>query len=332
MEFRPGVWHPPKAPQLDTVYARNQVLADATKIDVGGVGPEDVAVDADGHVIVGLEDGRIVRCDVTEATRETIANTGGRPLGLELGRNGELIICDSDRGLLCLDANGDLRVLVSKIDGVPFRFTNNASVADDGTIYFTDSSQHFGIADYKLDLIEHAGTGRLLAHRPNGETEVLLQGLHFPNGVALDAHEDYLLVVETGMYSISKYWLSGSKAGAYEPFVENLPGFPDNLSRHEGVFWVAIPSLRDRLLDRLMPHAWVRRMVARLPAWAHPRLARHGFALGFDSSGRVVHNLQDETGRVAVVTGVRQHDHRVYLGNLVDTSIAVHELDVATSF
>ena len=39
------------------------------------------------------------------------------------------------------------------------------------------------------------------------------------------------------MYRIQKYWLKGDKAGTSEIFVENLPGFPDNVSSNEeGIF------------------------------------------------------------------------------------------------
>ena len=35
------------------------------------------------------------------------------------------------------------------------------------------------------------------------------------------------------MYRIQKYWLCGDKAGTAEIFIENLPGFPDNVSSNE---------------------------------------------------------------------------------------------------
>ena len=65
------------------------------------------------------------------------------------------------------------------------RICNNAAVAADGTIYFSDSTQRFDLEYYTADLIEHSGTGRLLRRTPDGEVDVLLDGLHFANGVAL---------------------------------------------------------------------------------------------------------------------------------------------------
>ncbi len=326
MEFRPIVWRPPTAPRLDGDFAVNHRLAQAERLDVGGVGPEDVVVDDRGNVFTGLEDGRIVRVPLSGGPAETIANTGGRPLGIEFDHNGGLVICDAYKGLLGLSDQGELRTLVDTFEGEQLVFTNNAAVAADGTIYFTDSSRRHPIARYKLEILEHSGTGRLFAYRPGGQTELLLDGLQFANGVALDPAEEYLLVVETGTYSIKRLWLSGARAGEHETFVDNLPGFPDNLSCYEGTFWVALPSLRDRLLDNMLPRPWLRNIVARLPEAFHPRVKRHGFAVGLDTTGRVVHNLQDAGGGVAVVTGVRQHGDKLYLGSLTDTSIAVYDL------
>jgi sugar lactone lactonase YvrE len=306
----------------------NCKLARVERLDVGGAGPEDVVVDARGNVYSGLEDGRIVRVPPSGGPAETIANTGGRPLGIELDHDGGLVICDADRGLLSLSDQGVLRTLVDTFEGERLLFTNNAALAADGTIYFTDSTRRHPIARYKLEILEHSGTGRLFAHRPDGRTELLLDGLQFANGVALDPAEEYVLVVETGTYSIKRLWLSGARAGEHETFVDNLPGFPDNLSCYEGTFWVALPSLRDRLLDKMLPHPWLRNIVARLPDVFHPRVKRHGFAVGLDASGRVAHNLQDAGGGVAVVTGVRQHGGKLYLGSLTDTAIAVYDLNL----
>jgi hypothetical protein len=48
--------------------------------------------------------------------------------------------------------------------------------------------------------------------------------------------------------------------------------------------------------------------------------------LGIDEAGKVVHNLQDPSGRVAHLTGAREHDGRLFMGSLHDAAIAVIEL------
>ena len=222
---------------------------------------------------------------------------------------------------------GELETLVDRFAGVPLVFTNNAAVAADGTIYFTDASRRYGIEAYKKDLLEHSGTGRLFARRPDGRVDPVMEGLQFANGVALAPDESYLLVAETGTYRIRKLWLTPDRPGQDEVFVDNLPGFPDNLSTGDGVFWVAIPSPRDKVLDALLPRPWLRHIVVRLPDELQPQPKRHGFVLGFDAAGRVVHNLQDPSGRVALSTGAREHQGRIYVGSLSEPTVAVYELN-----
>jgi sugar lactone lactonase YvrE len=331
--FRPEAWKPPPAPGLVGDYQSNDRLAAAELLPVGGDGPEDVVLDPKGRIYTGLADGRIVRLPAAGGEPEVLADTGGRPLGLELDPRGRLVICDAEKGLLRLAPGGELKTLVDGFEGTPFKFTNNAALAADGTIYFTDASRRYDIATYKQDLLEHSGTGRLFARRPDGRVDLMLEGLQFANGVALGPDERYLLVAETGAYRIRRLWLTPDRPGQDEIFADNLPGFPDNLSTGDGIFWVAIPSPRDRILDALLPWPWLRHLVVRLPDRLQPRPKRHGIVLGFDAAGRVVHNLQDPSGRVSLVTGARQHGARLYLGSLSEPTIAVLDLpsDTATS-
>ncbi len=319
----PGQWRPPAAPGLTGPYEANSDLALDERWEVPGVGPEDVVVGAGGAVYTGVEDGRILRFLPDGRGPEVIAETGGRPLGVEMDGLGRLIICDADKGLLRLGGDGTLETLVDSFEGSPLRFTNNAAVAADGTIYFSDSSR-FGIGDYRADLLEHRPNGRLLAYEPeSGETRLLLDELFFANGVALAEDESFVLVAETASYRIARLWLSGPRAGERDFFVENLPGFPDNLSRGPtGVFWVALPGPRDAMLDWLLPRPRLRALVAKLPERFQPQPKRFGFVVGFDAGGNVVHNLQDPTGAFAMVTGVREHDGWLYAGSLTERAVA----------
>ena len=138
-------------------------------------------------------------------------------------------------------------VLSDSYGGSRFIFCNNAAVAADGTIYFTDSSTKFGFEHWRGDLLEHRPTGRLFRRDPDGTLTVLLDGLAFANGVALAADESFVVVAETAGYALRRVWLTGERAGPAEPFGPTLPGFPDNISTGEdGNIWVAIASPRDR--------------------------------------------------------------------------------------
>jgi sugar lactone lactonase YvrE len=326
--LRPARWQPPAASER----AARRAGARAFELEVialPATSSEDVLVDEQGRVLTAVDDGRILRVSADGHQISTIATTGGRGLGLEFHPDGGLVVCDVQRGLLRVwpdeadPAGSRVEVLVGDIDGVPMRFCNNSAVAADGTIYFTDSSRHFGVAEYKADLLEHAGTGRLLCYRPDGTVTVLLDGLDFPNGVALAADGTFLLFAQTGSYRIERLWLSGPRHGEREPFVDNLPGFPDNLALgSDGLFWVALPSTRNRLLDALLPrHPVLRRAAWALPEALQPREARTVFAQAFDGDGRLVHDLQQPNRDFYMCSGVRERDGVVWFGSLVCSAV-----------
>jgi sugar lactone lactonase YvrE len=69
--------------------------------------------------------------------------------------------------------------------------------------------------------------GRLLVFHPaSRRTTVVLDGLAFPNGVALSKDESWVAVVETNYARILRHWLKGPRAGETEVLVDGLPGAP----------------------------------------------------------------------------------------------------------
>jgi sugar lactone lactonase YvrE len=298
------------------------------RLEVDGAAPEDVVVDDAGRVVTGVDDGRVLRVG-PDGGVEVVADTGGRPLGIELLGDGRLLVCDARRGLLAVDpATSAVEVLVDRVAGEPMRFCNNAAVAADGTVYFSDSSRRFGIDHWRADLLEHSGTGRLLRRDPGGAVEVLLDGLQFANGVALAADGSFVTVAETGAYRLTRLWLVGERAGQTDLLADNLPGFPDNLSTGAGgLLWVALGSPRNPLLDRLhRRHPALRRAVWALPERVQPKPVRTLWVLAVDAGGAVVHDLQGPGDDYTMVTGVREHGGRLYLGSLAERAVAVLDL------
>lgn len=327
--LRPVVWQPPPAPARARERGGPRPLPPVRLIELGGTGPEDVVVDGDGRVVTGVEDGRVLRID-PDGRAEVVADTGGRPLGIELLGDGRLLVCDARRGLLAVDPErGAIETLVDRVASEPLRFCNNAAVGRDQTVYFTDSSRHFGIDHWRADLLEHSGTGRLLRRDPGGDVTVLLEGLQFANGVALGEDEAFVVVAETGAYRLTRLWLTGERAGQSDLLVDNLPGFPDNIAAGpSGLIWVALGSPRNPLLDRLLPlHPALRRAVWALPQRVQPGPVRTLWVLAVDQEGRVVHDLQGPGDDFHMVTGVREHAGKVYLGSLVEPAVAVLDLE-----
>ncbi|WIY06800.1 SMP-30/gluconolactonase/LRE family protein [Amycolatopsis mongoliensis] len=298
-------------------------FGEVTVIPVNGHGPEDVVVDGEGRIYAGVDDGRILRLSPDGRRIDVIADTGGRPLGLELYGEDELLICDARAGLLVVPlAGGSPSVLATSALGLDFVFCNNAAVASDGTIYFTDSSRRFGIDNWRDDLIEQTGGGRLLRRSPDGTIDLLLDGLQFANGVALAPDESFVAVAETGAFSVSRVRLSD---GHRDVLVEDLWGFPDNISTgSDGLIWITQASPRVAALDvvRRLP-AFLRAGVRALPTSLQPRPGREVGVLGVTADGKVEHELRGEIPGWHMLVGVREWQGKLYFGSLEEDAIAV---------
>lgn len=323
MEFPPQLWTPAPVAPIDTGYDGTGLLDAAEQLDVHGPGPEDPLLDDQGRLHVGVKDGRILRVEPGGLVT-TLAETGGRPLGLEWLPDGDLLVCDADVGLLRVPREGgDVEVLVSHVGGERLVLTNNAAVEADGTIWFTESTRCNPLDDFVGDALEHNGSGRLLRRGPDGEVDEVLDGLSFANGVALvrddEAGIDEVWVAETAAYSIHRVQRSGSAAGKASLVTDALPGFPDNLDvGASGTVWAPLPNPRNAIGDRLKAmQPWARNLVRRIPDAITDRLVvPYARVLGFAKDGTVRHDLQGSGEASRFLTGAREHGGQLYLGSV----------------
>ncbi|MFC4504385.1 MULTISPECIES: SMP-30/gluconolactonase/LRE family protein [Streptomyces] len=318
---------------------RRAALVPLRYVTLPGHGPEDVVADPRGRVLTGVSDGRILRVhgldDPPSARVEHVAEIGGRPLGLELLPDGDLLVCDADGAVLRIDpegGTGNVRVLTESAAGERLRFCSNVVALPDGTVYFTVSSRLHPLRDWMGDLVQHTGTGRLLRLAPDEkEAEVVLDGLQFANGLARSGDDSFLVVAETGARRLTRFHLTGPRAGHAEPFVENLPGYPDNLWRGapDGPVWVALAGPRIPPLDLLhRAGPAVRRRAARLALRAPFRPSGTTGVLAVDDDGRIVEHLTRRRSGFRMVTSVCETGGRLVLGSLRERGLAVCEAPV----
>ena len=323
--INPGAWTPPVAPTLTGQYQQNTRLAPVQKLTLGdGHKPEDVALDADGKIYAGYEDGRIMVLQPDGTQPRVFANTGGRPLGLVFDHAGNLIVADAIKGLLSVNKSGAVKVLAVEADGVKFGCLNDLDVGADGTIYFTEASNKFPMSQFANDLLEHQPNGRLLALDPQTQKpRTLLRDLYFANGVAVSPDQSFVLVAETGKYRVRRLWLKEPKLGQDDIFIDNLPGFPDGISSNgRDRFWLALPTPRMPIVDRMLPHPFLRKLVARLPKFLQPAPQRYSFVLALDQSGRVIENLQNPSPDCyAEISNVLEHNGALYFGSIGEDSV-----------
>lgn len=330
----PVAFHALEAPEMAGPYAPNEYLRLADHFGAGMFdGPEDMALDVNGAVYGGTADGKIIR-KMPGGVAETFAETGGRPLGMAFDAHGNLIVADAWKGLLSIDPDGVVSVLSTEADGVPFRFTDDLDIAENGIIYFSDASSKFHQPEYLYDLLEARPHGRLLKYDPeSGETTTLLDGLYFANGVAVSKDQDFVLVNETYRYRITRYWLAGPDSGKSDVFIDNLPGFPDNISATgDGRFWVAMFTVRNPDMDALHRRPFMKKILSRLPASFWPEPVPYGFVIELDEAGNVLRTLQDPGGEhLHTITSVKEIDGTLYMGSLYNDRIGVLPLEEVRS-
>ena len=315
----PVAYDAPAKPEMTGVLEPNDLLQQAELLARGKVnGPEEVAVDAQGRIYFGTPAGTISRL-LPDGVIEKFTETGGRPLGMKFDPKGNLIVADANKGLLSVDPKGSIMILATSADGVPFKCTDALDIAKNGTIYFTDASDKFSLKDYLFDMLEARPHGRFMRYDPaTGTVTVLMRDLKFANGVALSRNEDFVLVNETYTYSIHRYWISGPKAGKSEIFIENLPGFPDNISSNgKGKFWLALFTVRNGMLDMLHQYPMIKSLLSKLPVSWWSKSKRYGFVVALDERGNITETLQDPTGEhLYDVTSAQEYAGYLYLGSL----------------
>ncbi len=325
----PAAYTPPRAPELTGVLAPNNLLQKAELLALGKInGPEEVAVDSQGRVYGGTQDGKIMRL-LPDGQLEVFAETKGRPLGLQFDKKENLIVCDAYKGLLSIDPQGKIKVLATSADGVSFKFTDALDISSDGTIYFTDASSKYGQAEYLYDLLESKPHGRFLCYdSATGQIKVLLKNLYFANGVALSQQEDFVLINETYRYRIVRYWLKGPKAGTHQIFIDNLPGFPDNISSNrKGKFWLALFTIRNEAVDKLHPSPFLKAQMSKLPKAFWPKPKPYGLVLALDEQGKITQSLHEPTGKhLKEITSAREYSGYLYLGSLHNDRIGKYRL------
>jgi len=329
-------WQPSRAPAFIGPFAVNSGLTAAHRIDLHGeVGPEHVLAGPDGSVYVGVVSGRILRLSEDGAVQQVVADTGGRPLGLAFDRTGNLIVADARRGLLSITPDGKLTVLVPAGDGAPLSFPNAVVVAQDGTIYLTDSSRRFTAARWGtqeaalLDVMEQSATGRVIAFDPaTRSTRVVATGLSLANGIALTGDERHLLVSESGRYRVWKIDADANGADVAHPgagvqvLLDNLPGYPDNLVRGaDGRIWLGLAGPRNAS-DAVAGYPFLRELALRLPRALLPRPASYGHVVAFTEDGTITEDLQDPSGHAPTITGLTETAQRRYLHNVDDGALA----------
>uniref|UniRef100_A0A673FQY4 Adipocyte plasma membrane-associated protein-like n=1 Tax=Sinocyclocheilus rhinocerous TaxID=307959 RepID=A0A673FQY4_9TELE len=325
-------------PALDGPLAVNTRLQRGRRLFSGQLkGPESFTADQKGNIYTGTVDGKLWR--ISNESLTFIAQMGrnipecGKSANYTLVswyRNGQLIVADSYQGLFKVDPwTGEKTLLHSSTegaDGIPFLFLNGLEISKNGRVFFTDSSSKWGRRHVRYEVLETNRLGRLLSFDPvTGRVRTLLDSLYMPNGFAFSPDEDFLLLAETSIAHIIKFWLKGPKAGTKEVVLNNMIGYPDNIRLSDrGTFLVGVTTVRFRgrlfppFLDLIGPYPALKSFIVKLVplSWYNALLPKYGLILELGPDGEVIDSLHDPTGSLTwAVSDVFQQGTHYYLGS-----------------
>lgn len=348
----PVAWQPPKDAGYTGAHAANDKLSELQQwpLASGQEGPEFIVASA-GVLYTGLNNGDVLKINTDGQQPEIIVNTGGRPLGLDVDGQGRLLVADAMRGLLRVSGRGaeaKVETLLNKIshpvpdDGI--RFADAVKIGPGGVIWLTDASRRFGAKEWGstfeasvLDTLEHSCTGRVIAQDPTTlVARVAIAGMCFPNGIEFSRDGKTMYLSETGTYRILAVDLAklslvrtaegnngvptleqAMQQGAVRVFVDNLPGFPDNLTRSAGGrLWVGLTKPRSPVIDAAALHPFVRQLTLRLPRFLWPVPKAYGHVIAYDENGKVVDDLQDPSGAYPETTSATEADGKLFIQSL----------------
>lgn len=116
--------------------------------------------------------------------------------GILRRRDGHYIATDN-RGHRILDLAPDrtVNVLADQWNGQPLRLTNDITMDDAGTIYWTDPA---GCDNGEPN-------GWIMRLLPNGKVDRIATGLYYPNGIEVDPDGKWLYVVQSMRHNVLRY-------------------------------------------------------------------------------------------------------------------------------
>jgi gluconolactonase len=193
--------------------------------------PEDVVVARDGTVWASdkdsaaariLPDGSLVRC----------GRAGGEPNGIKIDpRDGAIVIANLGAGTLqrLSPDSGAVTEILNQVEGTPTATPNYVIFDRQNNLWCSVSTRRGRVPDW----LDGTPDGFIFRLSAAGKATIVADGLRFPNGLALDAAEEFLYVAQTAADNILRFRIAGEALSAgelYGPASLGTRAFPDGIA------------------------------------------------------------------------------------------------------
>ncbi|KAH7646847.1 strictosidine synthase domain containing protein [Dermatophagoides farinae] len=286
----------------------NNLLAGATRMFEGQIiGPTSLAIHKD-FIYAGTAGGAVWRGNLRTGNATRIAKINndmcekkswdsslcGRPLGVRVDGNGVLYFVDAYLGLHSIHFDQDDRVQLTpllSVEQVGGKYMGHL-VLDEGAgtngghmVYITIASAKRDLTQWTAMVIEPDTTGFVVQYDTgNGQYSIIWDKLWYPTSIEITDDRTALLVAEFSSRKVLKYYIKGTKKGASEIWVENLPGESDHLIRSadktKETYWMPIVNARNQskpnLLDFMSDKPYLRKELLDIYAKMGSRIEQLG--------------------------------------------------------
>ncbi|MDJ0597095.1 MAG: hypothetical protein QNJ72_45250 [Pleurocapsa sp. MO_226.B13] len=237
----------------------------------------------------------------------------------EIDPDNPVIYADSDPNAPELQSDG------SGWTSRPLAVCDNLEVTEDGRrIYFSEPFAYENATPD--DAIDEA-----IALSPNGRlwrydlgtktTRLIAEGFHFINGVLYDLHpdqprEESVLVTQTSLFRLTRFYLRGSKAGSAEVVLDGITGMDDGMDRDsEGRIWLALFLERTPILTWVHANAWIKPLLMRLPTGLLPQPTRTGVLVVSPDGSKPLYAAIYEGSLLSSIASAVPSPEGIYLAN-----------------
>ena len=238
-----------------------------SKVAVGIDRPEDVVVGPDGRVFASDHQSAVAEI-FPDGSFKRMGPRMGAPNGINMDRQGRVIIAnfgiyDGEAGPLERfdPATGQRETLLSEVGGRSLTSSNYPIIDSAGNIWCANSTH----APTWPEALDGRPDGFLFVLRPDGTSQIVAEGLCFPNGLAMSADEKFLYCAQTSAGDVLRFpILPGALLGKGERYgpklgivarrklnpnihlpaiIQSRLGYTDGVGLDaEGNLWVCLPA------------------------------------------------------------------------------------------
>jgi len=238
-----------------------------SKIAVGIDRPEDVVVGPDGRVFASDHQSAVAEI-FPDGSFKRMGPRMGAPNGINMDAQGRIIIAnfgiyDGEAGPLERfdPATGQRETLLSEVGGKTLTSSNYPIIDSAGNIWCANSTH----APTWPEALDGRSDGFLFVLRSDGTSQIVAEGLCFPNGLAMSTDEKFLYCAQTSAGDVLRFpILTGALLGKGERYgpklgivarrklnpnihlpaiIQSRLGYTDGVGLDaEGNLWVCLPA------------------------------------------------------------------------------------------